>query len=141
MPQAIRMGGIPMRVVEDPDNPGAFILAFVQLDANGNVTSAQGTTEAFADEAMTVSSTAAGPTESVYAPEDEEPATYAFVTVAGDTIRYRTSGGDPTSSVGHEVVSGGYFEVYGASNVANLRMIRSGSNDAEVYITYERPLA
>ena len=118
---------------------GKLATGMVPLDASGSIVG--DTTAACADEARTGSSTAVGPTEATYAPADEVAATCAFVTVADNPIRYRTSGDDPTASVGHEVASGGYFEVFGAENVANLRMIRSDTSDAEVFISYERPVA
>lgn len=60
----------------------------------------------------------------------------AYCTVENGSIRYRTDGTDPTSTVGHLVASGGSFTITSAPDLKNFRAIRSGVTDATVSVTF-----
>ena len=60
-----------------------------------------------------------------------------LVTVEADSIRYRIDGGDPSATVGHLVLSGGYIYICDPTSrsIEQLRMHRVGG-DATVHITF-----
>lgn len=91
----------------------------------------------FAGEAITVSTTAVGPTTATAKLGDARAATAALVTVETNSIRFRYDGTNPTAAVGHVAAAGSSFRVEGAGNVSRLKMIRV-SADAVVHVTYER---
>lgn len=113
---------------------GNYALRTIAVKPNGE----DGDTAGFGYETLTVSTTALGGTAAVYAPADEDPATVAVISVESNGIRFRYDGGTPTSAIGHALSSGATYELLGADNIANLRMIRSGGADATVHLTYER---
>ena len=119
-------GGRTSPLIPGQQSP-ALSLPVVQADRSG-----------FAYESITVSTSAVGPTEATYAPADESPATAVIISVETNGIRFRYDGGEPTSSIGHALASGATYELPGAVNVSQLRMIRSGGADATVHLTYER---
>jgi len=86
---------------------------------------------AFADETITVSTTAVGFTQATYA-----DAKAASMVTAGGPIRIRLSGSLPTSTIGYEAADGSSVDVEGAGDIANFRMIRSGGADVTVFVTY-----
>jgi hypothetical protein len=93
--------------------------------------------DAFAHEALTVSSTALGFTTATYAPTGEVTARQAFCNVESADIRYYYHGGTPTASLGHPAVSGSTFTIYGTNNIRNFRAIRS-TTDSTVRCTFAR---
>lgn len=106
---------------------------------DGTVIESGGVT-AFAGESITVSTSVVPATDSTYAPDGQTPASSCLATVDGAAIRLRTTGDAPTGAAGHLIGDGGSFEIIGAANIVNLRMIRDGaaSADAAVEITYYR---
>jgi hypothetical protein len=104
------------------------------LNASGN----DANTSGFGYESLTVSTAAVGPTVSVYAPTGEDPAEAVLISVESNGIRFRYDGGEPTSSEGHALAAGTTYLLAGVTNVAQLRLIRSGGADATVHLTYER---
>lgn len=89
-------------------------------------------TVAFADETIAVSSTAVGVTVAT-----ARNAERMFITTEDAQIRYRYSGSDPTSSVGHLLEVGDVAIICGPQNILQFRAIRV-SGDAEIFVTYEK---
>lgn len=89
-------------------------------------------TTAFADETIAVSSTAVGVTAAT-----ARNAQKMVVTTEDAQIRFRYSGSNPTSSVGHLLEVGDVVVICGPQNIINFRAIRV-SGDAEIFVTYER---
>ena len=90
-------------------------------------------------EAITVADSAIGPTLADLTTAelaDRAPVSAALLTVETAAVRFRVDGGTPTSSVGHELVPGESFWVYGHSAVENLLMIRTTATSASVKVTY-----
>jgi hypothetical protein len=79
----------------------------------------------FAEEALTVSSTAVGFTSSAFVNAD-----YAHVYVDGADIRMFFGGGTPTASTGIPVSLGDEIILEGKDEVSKARFIRSGGGDA-----------
>lgn len=97
-------------------------------------------TVGFAYEKITVSSTAIGGTSATYAPvvDGGAPrAKAALITVETNPIRIKYSGGAATATDGHLLAAGDSIRIEGAASVAQISMIRTGS-DATVHVTYER---
>jgi hypothetical protein len=63
-----------------------------------------GTLAPFADEVLTISSTAKALTATVYAPAGVQPADMAVCTVETDSVRYRVAG-VPTAAIGQLVIA------------------------------------
>lgn len=91
--------------------------------------------QAFAYEAITVSSTAIGPTLTTIFPSGKQAASEAFITVETNPVRWRADGTDPTSSEGHLLQAGDSLSIFGTVNLKNLKFIRTGS-DATLRVTY-----
>lgn len=84
-------------------------------------------------ESITVSSSSIGFTVATYG-----TSIYALATLETNPIRYRVDGTAPTASEGILVPTGSTFEVCGASEMRDFRMIRTGS-DATVKVHFYRP--
>lgn len=112
------------------------------LDAQAGVSSAVSAPvgDAYAYEAITVSTTAVGFTATTITPTSASlrPATAAIITLETADIRYRYDGTNPTATEGHAAASGSTIVVRGANNVLRFRMIRSGASDATARVTYLR---
>jgi hypothetical protein len=91
--------------------------------------------DAFDHEAITVSSSAIGPTEATRLHSSGVGANSADISVETNNIRIRYDGSDPTAATGHQITAGTLFTLEGADNIANLKMIRETA-DATVRITY-----
>lgn len=94
---------------------------------------------AFAGERLTVAAVAVGPTTATYAPTDQVAAEAVDASVETADIRLYFDGRTPTASLGHLIVAGSSFRVEGATNVAQLKMIRATGTSAAVELSYERP--
>lgn len=139
MVQAVRFSGVPLRVVADPDNEGVYILAVIMVDSQGNVVDGSGTTmETFGSEPITVTATPIGPTASIYAPDGETPASQALVAVTTEGVFLQYDGSEVSASDGIPLSAGAVWEVNGVDDVENIRLVRSGGNDAEVFLLYRR---
>lgn len=93
---------------------------------------------AFDLETLTItSSTAVSLTSSIYTPEGNKSATKALVSVKDNSVRYRTDGTAPTTSVGHLVTSGSEIELLTFREISNFKIIATAS-DAYIDITYSR---
>lgn len=98
----------------------------------------------YAFEQITVSTTSVPFTASVYTRTGQQPlvpAVLAIVSTETDNLRYRVDGIAPTSSVGHQLyaastTSGSTVMVCGMQNIQKFRMIRSGSSDVTVTVSY-----
>ena len=88
---------------------------------------------AFAFEALTVAGTAVGFTATT-----KENAILASVRVEGAQIRYRTDGTAPTASVGTIVNDGDFFNVWGSSDLASIRYIRTGGVSATLNTEFSK---
>ena len=111
-------------------------------------TSQDGILVAFANEAITVAGTSIGFTEATINPTCTDcplnvlRATRADCTTelqTGINIRVTITGTTPTSSVGILISSGQSFTVYGYTNIAAFRAIRTASTSVAMYCTYTRP--
>ena len=87
--------------------------------------------EAFDDEVITVADSAIGLTAGTYL-----TATKAEMTLETAQIRIRKDGSDPTTSVGHLVEVGDQIVLNSASDIANFKAIRTGSNSGKLPVTY-----
>ena len=97
--------------------------------------------DTFAFEALTVAGTAVGFTAATMAPGDGKPASAAFVTVEGASIRVLADGTDPTASVGRPFNVGDVFVVWGARDLKSVRFIRTGSVSATLSTEFARQVA
>jgi len=95
----------------------------------------------FAFEAITISTVAIGFTSSVIAPSTNTSirADLAEYSLEGCQIRYRISGGNPTSTVG-TLMTTGSGKIYGWDNINAIRFIRdtSCSSDSTLSVHYYR---
>jgi hypothetical protein len=93
------------------------------------------TTRTYAEEQLTVSSTAIPFTLATYniPPNGNRPAT-ATMSVAADNIRIKFTG-DPTATVGLLVLAGSTIVVTGEADIRALKMIRQ-TTDATVEVAY-----
>ena len=62
----------------------------------------------------------------------------AFITLATAQIRYRYDGGDPSSTVGHILDTGGILILNGQNQMSNFKAIRTGGSSGVLSVTYER---
>jgi hypothetical protein len=93
--------------------------------------------EAFAFEKLSVTTgTAVGVTVGTAFPGNAQ-ATYGLFSVETNNVRWRVDGGNPDATDGHLIETAQYFEIHGAENIRNLRMIGSGGT-ATVQCTYAR---
>jgi len=92
----------------------------------------------FAQEKITVSTTAIGPTAATRAPAGEAPAKAALVTIITQPVRLWTTGTNPDSSTGIRLAANDTMLIVGEANVSQLRMIREGGSDATANIQYLR---
>ena len=88
------------------------------------------------DEAITVVAVAIGLTASKLA-SDPRPKK-VIITCETAQIRYRISGSDPTSSVGHLMSPLDSLVLEGFSQLNLFKAIRVGSTSASLYVTYLR---
>lgn len=125
---------------------GALALCFAsyqpkaKADAAGCLQGINTVPVAYAFETITVSTSALPFTRSVYAPTGSSPANPAFVayfSTETDTARIRLDGVAPTSSVGMLLAAGSYVTVC-QSGIPNFKIIRSGSSDVPINVTYFR---
>lgn len=91
----------------------------------------------FADEAITITSAAKKLTVATFTRATNIFAKRAIITVATARIRYRTTGSNPTSSVGHLIGPGAVIILIGTQAIRNFRIIKAGSSNAAVFCTYE----
>lgn len=98
---------------------------------------------AYEYEDITVSTSAVGFTAAKIQPSGAPVgAGLVDISVETDNVRLRLDGGVPTSTVGHEFLASSTTQstasVCGEQNIRLLLMIRSGSVDAAVRVTYYR---
>lgn len=86
-------------------------------------------------EVVTVSSVAVALTAATYL-----HATYAFIEVQANTIRWRADGTAPTSTVGFKAIDGTLIELKSYNEIANFRAISDGgaSGDATLQVHYRK---
>jgi len=94
--------------------------------------------QAYDYEDITVAATAVGFTAGKLTADNNGIASRAICTVEDASIRFRTDGSDPTSSVGHKVTVDQTIIVTGLRDMENFRVIRAGSVSASLRVTYER---
>lgn len=87
----------------------------------------------YAFEDLTVGNAAGG----VGAPNLNPNLRRARITCNAQAIRYRYDGGDPTASLGHRLAPEETVVLEGYKAISQLKMIREGGSDANVFITYE----
>lgn len=92
----------------------------------------------FADEQITVSTTAVGFTSATYAPAGLRPADMAVVTLETADLRYRSNGLNPTSAVGTAFPAPSTILVCGNVNISRVKFIRAGSVDGIITVQYSR---
>jgi hypothetical protein len=114
----------------------ALILAIAPTEAasDGLCPGITGAMTAFADEKITVSSSAIGFTQATYH-SNVHPVSLAVFSIETDSVRYRVTGPAPTSSTGHLLSAGSVGVVCGATLLANFKAIRVTS-DATMQVTY-----
>jgi|SRR5581483_7457631 len=142
---ARRVGGVwvnnngePASVVVLVGADGSVLGALGAQSQSASLPVVEAPTTAFGYETLTVSTTALGPTSSVYAPSGQTPASVALIAVSAQGVNLRYDGGDPTATIGIPLAAGATFLVLGVANVAQIRLIRNGGADATVHLTYER---
>lgn len=92
--------------------------------------------ETFNFEQITVSTTVVSLTTTKYL-TDGEYAKRAIITVEDAQIRYRTDGGNPSSSVGHILNRNDVLTILGTSNIKNFKAIKTGVTDGKISVSYE----
>lgn len=95
-----------------------------------------GQVESFAQETITVSSTAIGFTVATYA-DGTGTARYASASVESNPLRFWDDGSVPTSSAGTLVQPGQQIEICGENSIRRFLAIRTGS-DATLVVRYYR---
>ena len=91
---------------------------------------------AFAFEQLSVADTAVALTTATLSDSDGH-AKRAVISIESAQTRYRLDGRDPTSGQGHVANVGDLIILATASNIKNFRIIRTGSNSAEIMCSYE----
>jgi len=91
---------------------------------------------AYANEILTVSTTVVKLTPAKLKTDLNVPAKAAYLAVEGGPIRIWLDGTDPTSTEGIQIFADGRFLVTGPNDLRNLKMIRSGTSDAKVFVQY-----
>lgn len=96
--------------------------------------------DAFAFEAIAVSTVAKALTAATYMPAAAKVAGRAVIIVEGGDIRCRWDGGAPTSTVGMPAYNGDVIVLEGGANLANFKAIKMSTSaaDASLSVTYER---
>ena len=102
----------------------------------------------FAYESITVADSAIGLTAATVSPATGVGARQAYCTVeaaSAAAMRYRTDGGDPTTTVGHYVLAGvaptsapGVVTLEGTNALLRFRAIRQGATSITLNCTYLR---
>ena len=96
---------------------------------------------AFADEEITVSTSAKGLTQATYAPDlaggGGGNAVMALITLSGANLRMRFTGAAATTDLGNVVIANSSVLVCQA-DLPHVSMIRDDSTDVEVTVTYFR---
>lgn len=92
----------------------------------------------FANETLTVSTTALPLTATVYAPSSPPKADQAIIVVNSESIRIWFDGSTPTGSVGIILAAGQSVRVC-ALSLPKVKMIRDGASDSEVAVEYSGP--
>jgi hypothetical protein len=67
--------------------------------------------------------------------QNSREAKAAFISVEDAPVRFRVDGGNPTTLIGHPVVSGYYGEIVGINALKNFRAIRSTGVSASLKYT------
>jgi hypothetical protein len=91
---------------------------------------------AFAQEAITVATTAVGFTTATYRLSVSRSATHVTLGLATAQIRYRVDGTDPTSSAGRLMEIGDEVVVTGREDIDRFRAIRTGGVSGALTATY-----
>ena len=91
----------------------------------------------YAYEAITVAGVAIGFTASKLAVAGKAKAIRTWITVEGADIRYRLDGGNPTTTVGHQVLADGVIEIEGQTNLERFLAI-AVSGSASIKVSYAR---
>ena len=95
--------------------------------------------QAFAQETITVGSTAVGFTAATYKPSGAGAAKRALVTVRGAQIAVAVGGTTPTGSTdGHLWNVGEIWRVVGINDITSFLAIRAGTTGGNIHVTYER---
>lgn len=101
----------------------------------------QGVLTPFADETLTISSTAIGLTAATFNPSGGFPAALAVCTLETDSVRFRVNGLNPTAAVGQIITASAsapsQLTVCGFQSLANVRFIRV-TTDATLTCSYYR---
>jgi hypothetical protein len=88
----------------------------------------------FANETITVGSSATPLTNAVYAARPG--ASLALLTVEGASVRWWASGSTPTASEGHLAQPGCVIELSDPNELRRFRAIRAASSDAVLQVSY-----
>lgn len=89
------------------------------------------------DEAITIDGDVRVLTESRYKSATNGNAKRAIITVETAQIRYRVTGDNPSSSVGHLLNADDVVTLVGIAAIANFKATKVSSSGA-IYVTYER---
>ena len=84
-----------------------------------------------AKEQITVSDSATGLTSAVYG-----TCTRAIMQIQEASIRFWTTGDNPTTTEGFSLSSGSFLELHGKTELENFKAIRDDSDDAVLAISY-----
>ncbi len=84
------------------------------------------------DETITVSTAAIGLTSA----KITSSISYVICTLATAEIRFRVSGKNPTSTVGHVLASGSTLELTTIDDIVKFRAIRTGASDGVLTCSY-----
>lgn len=125
-----RIGGACMLAV------GLFLMTLIWTDGRVEAQTPTART-AFSFEQLTVAATAAGLATATIRPTTNGQIEVEFCSGVLETapVRYRYDGGTPTSSVGHLLAAGDAFEIEGANNIRNLKLIRTTGSSGTLPLT------
>ena len=93
---------------------------------------------AFASEELTVSTAVITLTAAKYKPSGQTPASKAYITVGVAPIRFWYDGTAPTTDAGHIAKVDTVIEIEAIEDIENFKVIRDGTVDAKISVTYER---
>lgn len=89
------------------------------------------------DEAITIDGNVKTLTESKYKSTSNGNAKRAIITVETAQIRYRVTGSEPSTSVGHLLNADDVIILVGIAAIANFKATKV-SDTGTIYVTYER---
>jgi len=120
-------------------------LSLSAQQAGGKLTDTTAIRVSYDSEKIAVSTAAIGFTASKISPTNANrdaatqlKASAATCSVESASIRILTTGTSPTSTTGFLIAAGSSFTIFGSTDIANFKAIRTGGSDAALNCVYAR---